>query len=151
VKLASDASSVYAGQHNSLYISKSGVLYYFGWRDTATFTAGNSNGKMNKIANSVVSASIMDEHIVYLAENGNVYGFGINSYGQISDDKKTKNTPVLIATNCISASAGTYYTAYITSGGDVVVRGCNKSAVIGNGAMANSYTPPYTAMKVTVK
>ena len=151
VKLASDASSVYAGQHNSLYISKSGVLYYFGWRDTATFTAGNSNGKMNKIANSVVSASIMDEHIVYLAENGNVYGFGINSYGQISDDKKTKNTPVLIATNCISASAGTYYTAYITSGGDVVVRGCNKSAVIGNGAMANSYTPPYTSMKVTVK
>ena len=147
-KLASDAEKVFAGQHNSLYINKSGTLYYFGWRDVATFTAGQSNGKMNKIANRVVSASVMDEHVVYLTSDGNVYGFGLNTYGQISSDFARKSSPVLIADKCISASAGTYYTAYIKQTGEVIVRGSNKSAVIGNGSISESYTAPYTAMKV---
>lgn len=148
-KLVSDAQKVYAGQHNSLYISNSGMLYYFGWRDVATFTAGQSNGQMNKIANRVASASVMDEHIVYVATNGNVYGFGLNSYGQISADATSKSSPVLIADQCISASAGTYYTAYIKQSGEVVVRGSNKSGVIGNGSISEAYTEPYTAMTVT--
>ncbi len=147
--LASDAAKVYAGQHNSLYINKKGELFYFGWRDLATFTSGQSNGKMNKIADKVASASIMDEHFVYLTNDGSVYGFGLNNYGQISEDKKTKSTPSLIATKCVSASAGTYYTAYITEGGEVIVKGSNKSGVIGNGSVSNNYTPPYTAMKIS--
>ncbi len=147
-KLVSDAEKVFAGQHNSLYINKSGALYYFGWRDVATFTAGQSNGKMNKISDNVVSASVMDEHVVYMTKDGGVYGFGLNNYGQILSDLKQKSAPVLIASKCISASAGTYYTSYITQAGEVIVRGSNKSAVIGNGSISNDYTAPFTAMKV---
>jgi archaellum component FlaG (FlaF/FlaG flagellin family) len=77
-----------------------------------------------------------------------VYGFGLNTYGQISSDFARKSSPVLIADKCISASAGTYYTAYIKQTGEVIVRGSNKSAVIGNGSISESYTAPYTAMKV---
>lgn len=150
-KLVSDAAKVYAGQHSSLYISTSGALYYFGWRSVSGFVAGQSNGKMNKIANRVQSASVMDEHVIFLGENGNVYGFGLNNYGQISADKATKNSPVLIEDKCISASAGTYYSAYITEDGDVIVRGSNKSGVIGNGSVSNEYTEPYTAMTVNVE
>ncbi len=149
--LVSDAAKVYAGQHSSLYISTNGTLYYFGWCDASTFTAGNSNGKMNKIATKVESASIMDEHFVYTTTNGNVYGYGKNNYGQISSDKATKTSPTLISGDCIAASAGTYYSAYITSSGDVMVRGSNKSGVIGNGKISADYTAPYKALTISVE
>lgn len=148
--LASDAKEVYAGQHNSLYINTSNQLFYFGWRSTTTFNAGESNGAMNKIADNVKKASIMDEHIIFITQNGEVYGMGYNNYGQISTDKQNKSTAYKIMDGCIDASAGTYYSAALKSDGTVCVWGSNKSGVAGNGSVSDAYTST-TPLKIKVK
>lgn len=146
-KVMSNVKYIAAGQHNSLAITDSGDLYYFGWRGVTGFGAGTSSGVPEKIASDMVMAAIQDEHIVMLDKSGNVYGFGLNNYGQISDDMATKNEPCLMATGATCVGAGTYYSAWILSDGTVMVRGYNGRGVIGNGTTGD-YTSPYSPMKV---
>lgn len=148
--LASDAKEVYAGQHNSLYINNSNELYYFGWRSVSSFDSGTGNGKMNKIADNVKKASVMDEHIIYITHSGEVYGVGYNNYGQISHDMQKKTTPTKLASNCVDASAGTYYSVYLSSSGKVTLHGSNKSGVMGNGTQSSAYTE-YSPITIKVK
>ncbi len=149
--LASDAKDVYAGQHNSLYINTKGELYYFGWRDTETFTAGQSNGKMNKIADGVKKASIMDEHIIFLKTNGDVYGYGLNNHCQISADKQTKSIAYKIMSGCVDITAGTHFSGAVKSNGDVVVWGSNIAGVYGNGTTEGESNTPIKVKNIEVK
>ncbi len=148
--LASDAVNVYAGQHNSLYINKKGELYYFGWRSVDTFVQGNSNGRMNKIADGVKKASVMDEHIIFIKENGDVYGFGHNNHKQISEDMQTKNRAYKIMSGCIDATAGTHFSAAVKSNGEVVVWGSNVSGAFGNGTLNGEQSTPVKVMTAQV-
>ncbi len=149
--LASDARDVYAGQHNSLYINTKGELYYFGWRSVDSFIQGSSNGKMNKLADGVKSASVMDEHIIFIKTNGDVYGFGHNDHMQISADRQNKNLPYKIMSGCVWATAGTHYSAAIRSDGNVVVWGSNVAGVFGNGTLNGEQSTPVKAMNIEVK
>ena len=126
---------VSSGQHNCLAIDNGGNLYYFGWRSGSDFAAGSSSGDITKIAEKISKAYIQDEHIVMLGEDGSVCGYGANNYQQISSDGQTKTTPTLIWNGCIAAGAGTYYSAAIKTDGTVIVRGNNKSGVLGNGSV----------------
>lgn len=44
VLISSGIVRVFAGEHSSFCIDERGDLYYFGWRNAATFTAGESDG-----------------------------------------------------------------------------------------------------------
>ncbi len=149
--LASNAKEVYAGQHNSLYINTSGELYYFGWRDAASFVQGQSSGTMNKIADGVKEASMMDDHIIFLKTNGDVYGYGWNDYCQISSDKQFKGSAYKILSGCIDITAGTRFSAAIKTDGSVVVWGSNEAGVFSNGTLTGQQGTPKKVTAVEVK
>lgn len=148
LKLGDNFSFVSTGQHNCVAIDNSGDLYYIGWRSTETFDAGGAAGKPVRIASGMKEAYIQDEHIIMLSTDGGVYGFGYNNYYQISKDGQTKSSPVFIMDDCIGCGAGTHYSAAIKSDGSLLLWGNNAKGVIGNGRTSDTYTSPYTALKL---
>jgi alpha-tubulin suppressor-like RCC1 family protein len=146
--LGSGFRFVSTGQHNCLAIDNDGNCYYFGWRSPTSFNAGESAATLTKIAENVKSAYIQDEHAILLSEDGKVYGFGLNNFGQIAPDLQNKMSPYLIIEDCISGGAGTHYSAAIKSNGEVWLWGNNSQGTIGNGNISDSYTAPYKALTI---
>ena len=146
LKLGTGFKFVSTGQHNALAINNSGDLYYLGWRSTETFNAGEASGSMTKIASGMKEAYIQDEHIIMLSTGGKIYGYGLNNYFQISEDGGTKSSPYYIMSGCIGGGAGTHYSAALKSDGSLVLWGYNSCGTIGNGYIAATYVPAYTAI-----
>ena len=104
--------------------------------------------------------------VVYITENGELYGIGNNSSGQLGQSIEGKNrlsdevnisTPVLIAKEVRYALVGINFTMYLTEDDKLYVLGDNANGQLGNGeakpVKAGRYTSdttPYSAEPVLV-
>ena len=104
--------------------------------------------------------------VVYITENGELYGIGNNSSGQLGQSIEGKNrlsdevnisTPVLIATEVRYALVGINFTMYLTEDDKLYVLGNNANGQLGNGEAKpvrgeryTSDTTPYSAEPVLV-
>ena len=147
-KLGENFAFCSTGQHNCLAIKTTGDLYYIGWRSVTTFNAGEASGSLEKIATGMQSAYIMDEHIIMLGRDGNVYGFGYNNFSQIIPDGQNKLSPSLIMEGCIGCGAGTHYSAAIRADGTLLVWGNNSCGVLGNGTVSDTNSGPVEVMRL---
>lgn len=136
VKITDTAmSKVFAGEHSSFCIDTSGNLYYFGWRSTYSFNTGAGDGKLHKIMSGVASVSMQDEHAIIVAKDGKVYGWGMNSYNQISSSSASAfSSPELISNSAKGGAAGSWFSAVLNNDGSVTVWGKNTSGIAGNGS-----------------
>ena len=148
LKLGDGFAFVSTGQHNCLAINNDGELFYIGWRSKTSFAAGEAAGQPVKIADGMKEAYIQDEHIIMLASDGKIYGYGLNNYNQISGDGQTKSLPEYITDGCIGGGAGTHYSAYIKADGSLYLFGNNVSGTIGNGSVSDSYVKAYKAINL---
>lgn len=134
VLISSGIVRVFAGEHSSFCIDERGDLYYFGWRSTETFAAGASDGKLHKVLPGVRSVSMQDEHAIILSTDGKAYGWGMNSYNQITSGSASSHpSPVQISGAARAGAAGSWFSAILNSDGSVTVWGKNTSGISGTG------------------
>jgi hypothetical protein len=92
-------------------------------------------------AGAVVQASAGVGHTLVLKENGTVWAWGDNTYGQLGDGTTTDRlTPVQVVglTNITDISAGDHHNLAIDPNGDVWAWGRNAHGQLGDGGLTDS-------------
>ena len=92
----------------------------------------------NKITNAKIVGGY--NFFVTLAEDGKVYGWGQNNYGQLATgDTKNITKPVYMGIdNVVDVDAGAYFTIALKADGTVWTAGCNINSQLGIGNAENS-------------
>ena len=81
-------------------------------------------------------------HSGYIDENGSLYMWGRNDYGQLGNGtKEDSSVPIKIMENVKSVSLGEYHSAAITEDGSLYMWGDNEYGQLGNGTYKDSSTP----------
>lgn len=165
------------------YQTKKSAINYYKIKDGILYGRGrNTEGQLGlgkvdpleleynydvEIAKNVIHVDASNNGtVVYITENGELYGIGNNSSGQLGQSIEGKNrlsdevnisSPVLIATEVRYALVGINFTMYLTEDDKLYVLGDNANGQLGNGeakpVMAGRYTSdttPYSAEPVLV-
>ncbi|MDR0286516.1 MAG: hypothetical protein LBI03_02235, partial [Clostridiales bacterium] len=138
VLITSNAKAVFAGEHSSFVIDNNNDLYYFGWRSAVTLNSEEGDGRLHKLLGNVESVSMQDEHAMILTLDGKAYGWGVNTYSQVTSGTVTQSTPVLISQSAVGTAAGTGFSAILNSDGSITVWGKNTAGIAGNGSSSIS-------------
>ena len=86
--------------------------------------------------------SLGGNHTGVITENGDLYMWGSNNFGQIGDGTyDDRPTPKKILSNVKSASLGYQHTGAITENGDLYMWGLNGSGQLGDGTYDDRPTP----------
>lgn len=156
------ALSVTAGYHNNLVLTEKGQVWSWGWgahgqlglgdikdRDTPTVIEELSHER-------ILMLSCGDRHSFAVTEDGKVYGWGSNEFGQLGCGKKhdTILRPCIIeglqGLKIIYISSGDRHSAAITNTGAVYTWGCGTDGQCGHG-MFNDVTRPKLVDKLIGK
>ena len=104
--------------------------------------------KLNTIEDKIVSLSIGKYDYGVITENGRLYMWGNNNFGNIGDGtRKTKYTPTLLPPSAfnnekiIAVSLGYYYSGCITEHGHIYMWGRNFYGQLGLGYYEDRYEP----------
>lgn len=94
------------------------------------------------VLNNVVSYDTSGYHSAAVTENGDLYMWGLNCYGQIGN-YSTENAlkPTKVMENVQSVSLGGYFTAALKNDGTVWTWGQNNYGQLGNGTTDNCLEP----------
>ena len=140
-----DVRNVFGGEHQALILKNDGTLYYVGWRRFDSFEQTESqpdcpNGVLYKVCENVTDAEIQDSHIVALLEDGSVFGYGLNTYGQIKPGGQGSvvGSAEKITDGAVSVAAGSGFTAVLKRDGGIVTFGSNNAGQAGNGQMSQN-------------
>ena len=81
-------------------------------------------------------------HSVALTENGEVYAWGNNGFGQFGDGTQQESrTPKLIMSGVTAVTAGSQHTLFLKADGTVWGAGLNNFGQLGDGSFTNRSTP----------
>jgi len=109
---------------------------------------GSDDDELNSASN-FKPISLGDSHSAAITENGDLYMWGRNYYGQLGDGTiKDSLTPKYIMSNVVSVSLGIYHSAAITKNGDLYLWGDNYDGQLGDGTTKDSLTPKYIMSNV---
>lgn len=111
-------------------------------------TGNNSENQINTIRPDVginsysQVLSLGDYHSGVIAQDGSLYMWGVNDFGQIGDGTtKNRYKPTKILDHVVSVSLGDYYSGAITQDGSLYMWGWNSDGQIGDGTTKARYTP----------
>lgn len=110
----------------TLYISKNDI-------NSAVFARVESLDSVK-----IIQISGYYDHILALAENGSVYAYGNNKYGQLGDNTQKSNfnnfTKVLLDSRCKQVATGSFHSLFLTEEGKVLSCGMNNNGqlLLGN-------------------
>ena len=142
VKIMDDVRCVSLGRLFSMAVTLDGSLYTWGWNKYGQLGNGKSGeseleAEPVKIMDNVRYASTFDSHSAAITEDGSLYMWGCNDFGQIGNGKSGENEiqtePVKIMDNVKYVSLGMNFSAAITEDGSLYMWGENDSGQLGNG------------------
>ena len=83
-----------------------------------------------------------DVHSMYVSNDGNLWAWGSNYYGQLGDGTTTNRTmPVQILPGVAAIAAGNYHSLALKNDGSLWAWGSNDSGQLGDGTTTNRTTP----------
>jgi alpha-tubulin suppressor-like RCC1 family protein len=142
-----------AGGNFTLLLKEDGSLWSCGANDLGQLGKNTSDGAFDfgknlvpfQIASNVVDVAAGNAFAIYLDDNGRVFGFGINRYGQLGaahsgDTGAIVSTPQLVAENVSAIAAGgngmggSGHILFITKDKKLYGMGCNSFGQLGNGS-----------------
>ncbi|MDY4873393.1 MAG: FN3 associated domain-containing protein, partial [Alloprevotella sp.] len=89
-----------------------------------------------------VNMSASTSHTIATKNDGSLWAWGYNSYGQLGDGTTTnKTTPIKIMDNVVSTSASRYHSLAIKNDGSLWAWGRNSYGQLGDGTTTNKTTP----------
>ena len=141
-KIASNIKSVMGGEHSLLIIDNNNTLYYLGWKRFDTFSQTESdpampNGVMYKVLDNVKEAEMQDHHIIALTNDGTVYGYGLNSSGQMANGSSNiLGSAKRLVTGAVDIAAGSGFTTILMADGKIVTYGNNDKGQAGTGSVS---------------
>ena len=143
-KIASNIKSVMGGEHSLLIIDSNNTLYYLGWKRFDTFQQSESqsdmpNGVMYKVLDNVKEAEMQDHHIIALTNDGDVYGYGLNSSGQMANGFiSILGSAKKLYSGAVDIAAGSGFTSILLSDGKVITYGDNSLGQAGTGSTSST-------------
>lgn len=132
-KLLSNVAYVAAGEHQALFVTADGKLYYSGWRNLSTFANGTGTGGPTYLTNGVKKATIHYDSMLILKTDGSVYGYGLNSGNAIGAQATGKNIKPLVASGVKDIASGYLFSAFLMQDGTVRTQGDCSYGQSGNG------------------
>jgi alpha-tubulin suppressor-like RCC1 family protein len=149
--------SVAAGAHYSLAVTEDGRVFAWGYNTYGQLGDGTTTDKHSPTLVVVglegskvksVSAGGYYGHSLAVTEDGEVFAWGYNGYGQLGDGTTTNNdSPVQILDfkslklRIIAVAAGENHSMALTSDGQVWVWGINNYNQLGDGTTTNYQRP----------
>ena len=156
IKIMDNVASISLSRGHSAAITTDGSLYMWGNNYCGQLGNGTSGGSRYeydegidsnipvKIMDNVVSVSLGDDYSAAITEDGGLYMWGDNCYGQLGNgtsggsgmeynDGIDSNVPLKIMDNVVSVSFGDDYSAAITKDGSLYMWGFNGYGQLGNG------------------
>ena len=129
---------------------KDGKVYVWGFRNSGQQGNGVrgvlSNAPLAKVngLKNIVSLTGGAYHLLALADDGTVYGWGQNGYGEAGCPPNSgiyTHTPGVVMTNAVQISAGEYFSIALDGAGKVWTWGHNLYGQLGDGGKKNSQKP----------
>jgi len=146
--------AVAAGFHHSLALLANGTVWAWG-RDYEGQLGNGDDAGDSLIPTQVPGLPVItaiaagNYHTLALAENGTVYAWGMNDYGQlgIAGDVDTAQSPTQVTTisNVVDIAAGFYHTLALTEDGTVYAWGMNDHGQLGIGSDVDQSEPTIVA------
>ena len=135
------------GLSHSVVLSADGEVYAVGANNKGQLGNGTIRNSgfsatpvmvdLSGVDGQVVAIDAGDTHTLLLTDNGKVYGFGDNSYGQLGFASEVENvtlpTPLPVNGEMASIEANYYMTFLVTTDGEVYATGRNQYGKLGLG------------------
>ncbi|MCI9446707.1 MAG: hypothetical protein HFH36_04805 [Lachnospiraceae bacterium] len=154
VKVLENVSSVLLGYESSMALTETGDLYCWGHNHVGQVGNGSEaeiQAEPVKVMENVSSAVTSPDgyHSAALKENGDLYCWGYNNYGQVGNGEinQQQGTPVKVMENVLSVSLGDQHSAAITENGSLYCWGDNQHRQIGSGSEENTQAEPVKVME----
>jgi alpha-tubulin suppressor-like RCC1 family protein len=147
--------AIAAGGYHSLAVASNGDLYAWGWNSfgqlgDASLAMGSASPQLIALPNGARAAAVAagSLHSLVLTTGGEVYGFGLNSDGQLglgSEDESFASPQKLSFAGNASIkaiAAGGSHSLAIASSGDLYVWGWNGLGQLGDPTVLDKATSP---------
>lgn len=142
IMIMENVRCVSLGFLHSAAVTTDGSLYTWGCNRKGQLGNGKSGeseveAEPVKIMDNVKFVSVGEEHSAAITEDGSLYMWGDNQYGQVGNGKsgegEIQTEPVKIMDNVQYVSLGMLFSAAITKDGSLFMWGENGSGQLGNG------------------
>lgn len=137
-----------------IFATSSGELFSFGINCSGCLGTGDALSSLEpRRVSELNQAKVTDvacgsgPHVVVVTQDGAVYSWGHNGYGQLGQGTSTQALlPMLVAhglsgKHCVRVACGSYHTLVLTDDGEVFAWGQNGCGQIGSGSTANQSVP----------
>ncbi len=156
VKVLDNVKSVNKYYETMAAITENGDLYCWGYNNYGKAGNGTTENQLTPVkvldnVKSIDSYGKSDSLITAITENGSLYCWGYNEYGQVGNGKEGYNeeedepelqlTPFKVLDNVKSVKEQNGITTAITENGDLYCWGSNLNGRIGNGTTERQLTP----------
>jgi len=146
-----------AGDYHSLYLTSDGKLWATGnnqYGQLGDGTTTNRDTPVN-VASDVIAIAAGSYHSLYITKDGKLWAMGYNipdpsgnnttttSDGATNDDSVTyQATPVQVASDVVSVTAGGFHSLFVTDDGSLWAMGDNTEGQLGTNAVAEESKAP---------
>lgn len=155
---------VSAGAYSSHALNDAGELWVKGRNHLGQLGLGDTTNRniwtkvLNLPTGNIVKIAAGYEHLLLLMDDGDLYGFGSNGYGQLSlpgDGFFTSQILLVTGFGVVDIAAGAFHSVMVNSNDDLGLFGKNSGGQLGSGgfsafeATPQSVTPGVPVLKIT--
>ncbi len=142
LKMPADTIQISIGDYHSLSLNINNKVYSWGYNEYGQLGLGPYDEisiptLVLEMPNNIVQISIGEFHTLALSNDGHIYSFGNNRYGQLGlGDYDNRNIPTLVPkapNNIIQIVAGTSHSLCLTNDGYIYSFGKNNEGQLGLG------------------
>ncbi|MCP3875173.1 MAG: tandem-95 repeat protein, partial [Desulfobacteraceae bacterium] len=145
----SNAAPISGGYYHTLSLRDDGTVWAWGKNQYGQLGDGDTTSSRSAQEpvmglSNIISVNGGSSHSMALSEEGSVWAWGHNGYGQLGDGTTfSKYTPVNVPglSNIISIICGKNHSVALTRDGNILAWGSNNYGQLGNGSTTNSNIP----------
>jgi uncharacterized protein YjdB/alpha-tubulin suppressor-like RCC1 family protein len=143
----SDWAGASAGLYHSAAVKTDGSLSAWGWNIYGQLGIGDATVRLYAPAqigadSDWVAVSAGEYHTLALKEDGGLWAWGYNDFGQLGDDTSdNKNAPVKVGSNTVAAQTGFYHSVALDVDGRLWAWGSNSDCQLGDGTSTDRRVP----------